>query len=144
LTEVVEPIQATGLEFTFDVAGSADSALGTGAALPGPGLSPDVPAAPIHCRRPMILVETPADRTAALEWACECGFRKDSGPAGTLHPLDTVWLAAARLESLQWELDAAYQSLGKTIRAAAAHGADPSALRSAAGLTEAEFQAVLR
>jgi hypothetical protein len=142
VTEVVDPIQATALHSVFDGEGSAaDSAFGFGAMAPAPE-SFEGPAAPIHCRRPMILAEATA--SANLEWTCACGFRKDTAPALTFHPLDGVWLAAARLESLQWELDAAQGALAKAVRAAAAQGTERTALRTAAGLTEAELEAVLR
>jgi hypothetical protein len=144
VTEVVAPSQATGLHSVFDSEGSAaDSAFGLGAMAPAPE-SFDGPAAPIHCRRPMILAEATASGSTNLEWTCACGFRKDTAPALTFHPLDGVWLAAARLESLQWELDAAQEALAKTVRTAAAQGAERTALRTAAGLTEAELEAVLR
>jgi hypothetical protein len=143
VTEVVDPIQATGLDFVFDGEDSAaDSEFGFGALVPPASF--DGPAAPIHCRRPMVLAEASPAGSAPLEWTCSCGFRKDTAPALTLHPLDGVWLAAARLESLQWEIDAAQESLAKAVKAAAAQGAERTALRTAAGLTEAELEAVLR
>ncbi|GLB67995.1 hypothetical protein [Arthrobacter mangrovi] len=144
MTEVVDPIQATGLQSVFDGQGSAAETAFQFAAMAPSAESFDGPAAPIHCRRPMILAEAAASGSTNLEWTCACGFRKDTAPALTLHPLDGVWLAAARLESLQWELDAAQQALGKAVRAAAAQGAERTALRTAAGLTEAELEAVLQ
>jgi hypothetical protein len=144
VAEVVDPVQATGLHSVFTGEGSAaDSAFGFGAMAPAPE-SFEGPAAPIHCRRPMILAEATASASTDLEWTCACGFRKDTAPALTFHPLDGVWLAAARLESLQWELDAAQGALAKAVRAAAALGTERTALRTAAGLTEAELEAVLR
>jgi hypothetical protein len=144
VTEVAEPIEATGLKFVFGGEGStADSVLGVGTLAPAPGSS-DGPAAPIHCRRPMVLAEAMPYGSTGLEWTCACGFRKDTTPALALHPLDGVWLAAALLESLQWELDAAQEALAKAVRTAAAQGAERTALRTAAGLTEAELETVLR
>ncbi|WP_336715760.1 hypothetical protein [Arthrobacter sp. USHLN218] len=144
MTEVVDPIQVTGLQSVFDGEGSAaDTAFGLAAMAPAPE-SFDGPAAPIHCRRPMTLAEAGASGSTELEWSCACGFRKDTAPALTFHPLDSVWLAAARLESLQWELDAAQEALANAVRAAAAQGAERTALRTAAGFTAAELEAVLR
>jgi len=58
--------------------------------------------------------------------------------------LDRVWLAAARLESLQWEMDSARETLAAVLRRAAASGASLAALGAAAGMTRAELEAVLR
>jgi hypothetical protein len=55
-----------------------------------------------------------------------------------------VRLAAARQESLQWELDAAQLTLVEAIRNAAAAGAASSALCLAADMTESELEDVLK
>ena len=48
------------------------------------------------------------------EWACPCGFRLDAGVADD--PLLAVRTASARVESLQWELDAAQERLEQALR----------------------------
>ncbi|SDQ29289.1 hypothetical protein [Arthrobacter crystallopoietes] len=58
--------------------------------------------------------------------------------------LGAVRLAAARQESLQWELDAAQLALVEAIRNAAAAGAAVSALCLAADMTESELEDVLK
>jgi hypothetical protein len=55
-----------------------------------------------------------------------------------------VRLAAAKLESLQWELDAAQLALDRAIRNAAAAGADTCGLCMAADMTETELEDVLK
>lgn len=72
------------------------------------------------------------------EWSCACGYRMDSRPAGD--PLDAVRLASARVESLEWELDAAQEAFANAVRSASRLGAAPAALSKAAGLTEPELQ----
>ena len=72
------------------------------------------------------------------EWSCECGYRMDGGPGGD--PLEAVRLASARMESIQWELDAAQERFGSALRTASRLGARPEALAEAAGLNAVELQ----
>jgi hypothetical protein len=78
------------------------------------------------------------------EWVCDCGFKMDAVPDRAAAALGLVRLAAARRESLQWELDAAQLALVQAIRNAAAAGADMSALCMAADMTESELEDVLK
>ncbi|WP_200830423.1 hypothetical protein [Arthrobacter sp. SLBN-122] len=55
----------------------------------------------------------------------------------------TVRLASARVESLQWELDAAQERFGSVLRNAAELGVGHDALSRAAGLTVEELQDIL-
>ncbi|WP_235565055.1 hypothetical protein [Arthrobacter sp. Soil764] len=110
---------------------------------------PDVPAAPFHCGAPMTAGPVPIASLgwAPLElgsdqWSCACGHTVDDGPAGD--PLEAVRLASARVESLQWELDAAQERFGSVLRSAAELGAGRDALSRAAGLTVEELEDVLR
>ena len=75
------------------------------------------------------------------EWACPCGFRLDAGVADD--PLLAVRTASARVESLQWELDAAQERLEQALRTAASLGAGRAALGLAAGLPAAEIAELL-
>jgi hypothetical protein len=75
------------------------------------------------------------------EWSCACGYRMDGGPAGD--PLEAVRLASARVESIQWELDAAQEGFANAVRSASRLGAAPDALSDAAGLTELELREFL-
>ena len=76
------------------------------------------------------------------EWTCTCGFRQDAVPA--VDPLAAVRAASGRLESLQWEMDAAENAFNSAIRSAAAAGAERESLRLAASLTPAELADILR
>lgn len=76
------------------------------------------------------------------EWTCTCGFRQDAAPAAD--PLAAVRAASGRLESLQWEMDAAETAFNSAIRSAAAAGAGHETLRLAASLTAAELAEILR
>lgn len=71
--------------------------------------------------------------TGLGEWICTCGFRQDAAPA--VDPLAAVRAAAGRLESLQWEMDAAEAAFNAAVRNASRAGAEREALRLAAGLT---------
>lgn len=104
--------------------------------------------APLHCGAEMLEVE-PLDSLAwaylpsgLAEWACPCGFRLDAGVADD--PLLAVRTSSARVESLQWELDAAQEHFEQTLRTAAALGAGRAALSMAAGLPAAELAELLR
>jgi hypothetical protein len=57
--------------------------------------------------------------------------------------LAEVWRTSSRLESMQWELDTAQESLRQTVRKAFAAGAANDELCTAANLTPAELAAVL-
>ncbi|WP_152683918.1 hypothetical protein [Pseudarthrobacter siccitolerans] len=55
-----------------------------------------------------------------------------------------VWLASSYLESVQWELDAAHESLLQAVRRAAEAGADPRELCKAANITPGELDDILK
>lgn len=104
---------------------------------------------PLHCGSAMAMSPGPdaslpwAQFHSGLgEWVCPCGFRQDAAPAAD--PLAAVRAASGRLESLEWEMDAARAALATAVRAAAAAGAERSGLGSAAGLSTAELQDILR
>jgi hypothetical protein len=65
----------------------------------------------------------------------------DGSPSGD--PLEAVRLASARMESLQWELDAAQERFESAVRSASRLGAGQQALARAAGLSVMELQDVL-
>ncbi|WP_285245546.1 hypothetical protein [Pseudarthrobacter sp. fls2-241-R2A-127] len=105
-------------------------------------------AAPMHCGMEMTAAPVPIAslgwaplELGSSEWSCPCGYRMDDGPAGD--PLDAVRLASARVESLQWELDAAQEGFANAVRSACRMGAAPDALGNAAGLTATELQEFL-
>jgi hypothetical protein len=54
--------------------------------------------------------------------------------------LRDVFLAAARLEGLQWELDTAEEELRAALRRAATSSVDATALARAAGITATELE----
>ncbi|KRE80287.1 hypothetical protein ASG71_04635 [Arthrobacter sp. Soil763] len=80
--------------------------------------------------------------TGLGEWICTCGFRMDAAPA--VDPLAAVRAAAGRLESLQWEMDAAEAAFNAAVRNASRAGAEREALRLAAGLTADGLADVIR
>lgn len=107
------------------------------------------PLVPEHCGAPMTPSPGPDAslpwaqfHSGSGEWLCTCGFRQDALPASD--PLASVRAASGRLESLQWEMDAAETALNSAIRTAARAGADHEALRLAASLTPAELAEILR
>ncbi|WP_200831431.1 hypothetical protein [Arthrobacter sp. SLBN-112] len=53
-------------------------------------------------------------------------------------------MASARVESLQWEFDAAQERFGSVLRSAADLGAGHDALSRAAGVTVEELEDILR
>ena len=57
--------------------------------------------------------------------------------------LSAVWRTSSYLESIQWELDAAHESLRQAVRQAAGSGVDHGALLQAANLTSEELEAAL-
>lgn len=113
-----------------------------------PALDVKEPAAPMHCGMAMTATPIPIAslgwaplELGSSEWSCACGYRMDGEPAGD--PLESVRLASARVESLQWELDAAQEGFANAVRTAARLGAAPDALGDAAALTELELQVFL-
>ncbi|MEW1805866.1 hypothetical protein [Pseudarthrobacter sp. NPDC080039] len=106
------------------------------------------PAAPFHCgaamtAAPVAIAElgwAPLELGAA-EWTCPCGHRVDGGTDG--EPLEAVRLASARLESLQWELDAAQERFENAVRSASRAGVGQEALGRAAGLSALELREFL-
>lgn len=57
--------------------------------------------------------------------------------------LAAVWRTSSRLESMQWELDTAQESLRQAVRNASAAGVAQDELCTAANLTQGELDAVL-
>ena len=57
--------------------------------------------------------------------------------------LSEVWRASSHLESMQWELDNAHESLRQAVRKASAEGVAHPELCTAANLTRDELAAVL-
>lgn len=57
--------------------------------------------------------------------------------------LAEVWRTSSRLESMQWELDTAQESLRQAVRKASAAGVAHDELCTAANLTQGELAAVL-
>lgn len=104
---------------------------------------------PIHCGTAMVMGAAPLESllwahvpSGLAEWTCRCGFRLDADIAAD--PLSAVRMAAARVESLQWELDAAQERFEKALRSAAELGAGHAALGLAAGLPAAELDELLQ
>lgn len=115
---------------------------------PAPAMELDEPAAPFHCGVAMTSGPVPIAslgwaplELGALEWSCTCGYTVDGSPAGD--PLEAVQLASARVESLQWELDAAQEQFENAVRNASKHGAGEGALGRAAGLSAVELREFL-
>ena len=73
-------------------------------------------------------------------WACSCGFRMDAEAADFV---GSVWTAAALVESLQWEMDAAKESLGHAVRQATLAGVQGQDLQLASGLTAPDLKELL-
>ena len=90
------------------------------------------------------------DAVAAFSFA---GAGMDAAPlavgmAGTEAPagedyVSAVWRTSSYLESVQWELDVAHESLVQAIREAAGNGVDQAVLLQAANMTPDELAAVL-
>lgn len=106
------------------------------------------PAAPFHCGVAMTAAPVPIAslgwaplELGSAEWACGCGYRIDGVPDGD--PLEAVQLASARVESLQWELDAAQEQFEQVVQSAARLGAGQEDLGRAAGLTAGELRDIL-
>ncbi|MHC6230028.1 hypothetical protein ACX5I6_10055 [Arthrobacter sp. MMS24-T111] len=142
MTAVLEP-QAAGhsIPVTIDTQTPVQPA-------ESPALEQTAPAAPMHCGVEMTAAPVPIAslgwaplELGSSEWSCPCGYRMDSEPAGD--PLEAVRLASARVESIQWELDAAQEGFANAVRSASRLGAAPDALSDAAGLTEPELREFL-
>lgn len=106
------------------------------------------PEAPFHCGVAMTAGPVPIAslgwaplELASSAWSCTCGYTVDGSPSGD--PLEAVRLASARMESLQWELDAAQERFESAVRSASRLGAGQQALARAAGLSVMELQDVL-
>ena len=107
--------------------------------------------APVHCGTGMALGYPPRrallpwdpEESLQAEWECACGFRMSAVKTEASDPLNAVRLAAARLETVQWELDAAQQMLAEAARKAVRSGAEPGSLREAAGMDDAELRILL-
>ena len=90
------------------------------------------------------------DAAAAFSFA---GAGMDAAPlaagmAGTEAPagedyVSAVWRTSSYLESVQWELDVAHESLVQAIREAAGNGVNQAVLLQAANMTPDELAAVL-
>ncbi len=108
--------------------------------------------APLHCGTSM--TPSPALSRSALwaqthadlvEWVCACGFRQDSlGLELAVDPLAAVHAAGARLETLQWEMDAAEAAFASAVKNAMAAGAESTAIAAETGLTHAELLELLQ
>ena len=71
-----------------------------------------------------------------------------AGMAGTEAPagedyVSAVWRTSSYLETVQWELDVAHESLVQAIRQAAGHGVDQAVLLQAANMTPDELATAL-
>src|SRR5689334_8848226 len=93
---------------------------------------------PTHCG----LAMTPSGAGAGSEpawpmWSCACGFRVDADISDFA---GSIWSAAARVESLEWEMDAARDALALAIRSAAVAGLPKAELQLASGLDEAALR----
>lgn len=113
-----------------------------------PTVDLDNPAAPFHCGVAMTAGPVPIAslgwaplELGSSEWSCTCGYTVDGGPIGD--PLESLRLASARVESLQWELDAAQERFENAVRSAAKLGAEREVLGRAAGLSAVELQEFL-
>lgn len=144
MTAVLEP-QAPG---TPSLDGGQAEPLTAGTAPSVAGLTLDDPAAPFHCGMAMASTPVPVPSLSwaspeldSKEWTCACGFRLDVGL--TADSMESVRLASAMVESLQWEMDAAQERFENAVRTAARLGAGPEALGKAAGLTAGELQDIL-
>jgi len=108
--------------------------------------------APLHCGTRMTpsLAPSPSvpwaqTHTDMGEWVCACGFRQDSfGLELAVDPLAAVHAAGARLETLQWEMDAAEAAFASAVKSAMAAGAESTAIAAEAGLTHAELLELLQ
>lgn len=67
--------------------------------------------------------------------------RREAAAGGV--PLSGVWRTSSYLESVQWELDAACESLKEAVQQATGSGGDYGALLQAANMTSQELEAAL-
>jgi hypothetical protein len=148
MTQVVEAADATGWK---DASPGAVLSSQVDEGFPWTSDLAAAPSFPLHCGAPMVLADdAPAHVPWAVthagcrEWVCDCGFKMGAVPDRSADALGLVRVAAARRESLQWELDAAQLALVQAIRNAAAARADMSALCVAADMTESELEDVLK
>lgn len=108
--------------------------------------------APLHCGMRMSPSSAPSlpwaqTHTDLGEWVCACGFRQDSFPQDAelaVDPLAAVHAAGARLETLQWEMDAAEAAFASAVKSAMAAWAESTAIAFEAGLTHAELLELLQ
>ncbi len=105
------------------------------------------PGSPMHCGAAMSLSVSPGPVTSGRSdgevwpaWACSCGFRMDAEASDFV---GSVWTAAALVESLQWEMDSAKESLGHAVRQATLAGVEGRDLQLASGLTEPDLKELL-
>ena len=104
----------------------------------------DADGTPMHCGAKMTSTPSPTTllpwaqfHTGEGEWVCTCGFRRPADSSSD--PLAAVRAAGARLESLQWEIDAAEASLAAAVRSATEAGVEAKALMLETGLTSIEL-----
>jgi hypothetical protein len=64
-------------------------------------------------------------------------------PAAGEDFLAAVWRTSSYLETVQWELDAAHESLRQAVQQASGYGVDRGALLQAANITPEELAALL-
>ena len=110
-----------------------------------PAVNPvDADGTPMHCGAKMTTTPSPATvlpwaqfHTGQGEWVCACGFRRSAGSHAD--PLAAVRAAGARLESLQWEIDAGEAALAAAVRSATNAGVDNKVLMLETGLTSIEL-----
>ena len=110
-----------------------------------PAVAPfDADGTPMHCGTKMTSMPSPTTllpwaqfHTGEGEWVCTCGFRRPADSSSD--PLAAVRAAGARLESLQWEIDAAEASLAAAVRSATEAGVEAKALMLETGLTSIEL-----
>ena len=140
MTAVLEP-QAPGRSTPLETCEDLPHQPAAAAVLTSPGT-------PFHCGVAMTESAIPIAslgwaplELGSSEWSCTCGYRMDSGPAGD--PLEAVRLASARVESIQWELDAAQERFMTALSNASRLGAGQEALSEAAGLSAVELQEFL-
>ena len=70
------------------------------------------------------------------------GLAGTDAPAGEDY-VSAVWRTSSYLETVQWELDVAHESLVQAIRQAAGHGVDQAVLLQAANMTPDELATAL-
>lgn len=91
----------------------------------------------------MTVALTTGTTAQALPGPAQEGAPSLSAPSRRTMLLDDVWAASARVESLQWEMDGAEDSLVQAMRSAAAAGAQLPDLAIASGLGFADIERLL-